>query len=67
MYGLCEDGLGEEIGEGDEIVMYMEWSLLCVDFEGVWEFLIFDDDEVKTRLLRYATAALLFGECGVDV
>ena len=65
-YGLCEDGPGEEIGEGDEIATYTEWSLPCVDFEGAWESLIFDDDEVKTRLLRYATAALLFGERGVD-
>ena len=65
-YGLCEDGPGEEIGEGDEIATYAEWSLPCVDFEGAWESLIFDDDEVKTRLLRYATAALLFGERGVD-
>jgi cytidylate kinase len=65
-YELCEDEPGEEVAEGEEIATYREWNLPCVDFEGAWESLIFDDEETKSALSRYAAAALLFGDRGVD-
>lgn len=65
-YELCEDEPGEEVAEGEEISTYREWNLPCVDFEGAWESLIFDDEETKSALSRYAAAALLFGDRGVD-
>ena len=65
-YELCEDEPGEEVAEGEEIATYREWNLPCLDFEGAWESLIFDDEETKSSLSRYATAALLFGDRGVD-
>jgi len=66
VYALNEDEPGEEIEDGEEISTYREWSLPSVDFEGAWESLVFDEDEVKSTLLRYASNALLFSERGVD-
>ena len=66
VYALNEDEPGEEMEDGEEIATYREWSLPSVDFEGAWESLVFDEDEVKSTLLRYASNALLFSERGVD-
>jgi cytidylate kinase len=66
VYALNEDEPGEEMEDGEEIATYREWSLPSVDFEGTWESLVFDEDEVKSTLLRYASNALLFSERGVD-
>jgi SpoVK/Ycf46/Vps4 family AAA+-type ATPase len=47
-------------------VTFSQWTLPCVDFEGLWESLVFEDD-LKSSLLRYAESAMLFSEQGVDM
>lgn len=42
-----------------------KWVLPSRDFEGAWESLEFDDDGVKSRLLAYASTALIFSKSGV--
>jgi len=67
-YALNEDAPGEERDGGDAAATYREWTLPAREFEGAWESLVFDDNEcdVKGKLLRYASNALLFSERGVD-
>jgi SpoVK/Ycf46/Vps4 family AAA+-type ATPase len=45
--------------------MYKEWTLPARDLQGMWESLMYES-EVKQRLLRYSTSALLFSDSEVD-
>lgn len=58
---------GGEDGDGSEAVTAAHhWEIPHVAFDPLWDSLVFDDSEVKGRLLRYAETALLFADMGVD-
>eukprot|EP00897_Mesotaenium_endlicherianum_P000571 jgi/Mesen1/10514/ME000083S10019 len=65
VYQLSEDGAAEEMEDDEEVATFQEWQLPARSFHGLWESLIYDGD-VKQRLLRYATSALLFSDKGVN-
>ena len=65
VYQLDEDGGAEEMEGEEDIATYKEWVLPSRDFHELRETLVFDSD-VKRRLLRYASNALLFSERGVN-
>jgi len=65
VYKLDEEEPAEDIEGEDEIAMYKEWTLPARDLQGMWESLMYES-EVKQRLLRYSTSALLFSDSEVD-
>jgi len=66
VYQLTTEGAAsEEIDEEEEISAANHWILPAVEFQGMWENLIFDTD-VKQQLLNYAQTTLLFSDKGVD-
>ena len=68
VYALHDDAPGEEMDGADDIATYREWVLPNSEFEGAWESLVFDEEkeDVKGRLLRYASSALAFSRAEVD-
>ena len=52
-------------GGDDEAVAFQNWLLPAVEFDGLWETLVFEE-EIKGRLLRYVSTAMRFAELGVD-
>lgn len=56
-----------EGGDGDTVAFQM-WSLPSTQFDGLWESLLFDEEEaqLKRNLLRYVETAMHFSDVGVD-
>ena len=46
-------------GGDDEAVAFQNWLLPAVEFDGLWETLVFEE-EIKGRLLRYVSTAMRF-------
>lgn len=65
VYQLIEEGPCEELGGDGQPSSFNEWILPAIEFDGMWESLIYESG-LKQRLLRYAASALLFSEKGVD-
>lgn len=68
VYELCNDEPGMEIENDDDshTPMFQEWTLPNQQFENIWESLIFDDECMKLRLIRYMQTALHFSDAGVS-
>ncbi|XP_071957875.1 pachytene checkpoint protein 2 homolog [Antedon mediterranea] len=65
VYKLGMDGPGQEELDDEELAAANHWMLPSVDFDGMWENLIFDDC-IKSQLLQYAHTTLLFSDKNVD-
>ena len=62
----AQDELARKLRIGDdEAVAFQNWLLPAVEFDGLWETLVFEE-EIKGRLLRYVSTAMRFAELGVD-
>ena len=46
-------------------VAFQMWGMPAVEFDGMWESLVFEDN-LKTKLLRYVATAMRFSEQRVD-
>ncbi|KJE96517.1 thyroid hormone receptor interactor 13, variant 2 [Capsaspora owczarzaki ATCC 30864] len=56
---------GEETAQED--ASCMEYAIPNREFHGIWESLVFDQNgQVQSRLLQYATTAMLFSEYNVN-
>uniref|UniRef100_A0A6S8A3B0 AAA+ ATPase domain-containing protein n=1 Tax=Aplanochytrium stocchinoi TaxID=215587 RepID=A0A6S8A3B0_9STRA len=65
-YQPSEEGPSEEATEGSEnTTVFTQWSLPAVEFEGLWESLIFESN-IQSYLLNYVSTSLLFAEKNVD-
>lgn len=64
---LDRDGAFEEFTEdGDEaVVACQQWQIPSVEFDGLWENLVFES-KVKSELLAFAETAMLFADKEVD-
>ncbi|KAK7695669.1 hypothetical protein QCA50_000305 [Cerrena zonata] len=56
---------GNGRGEGEEVMAATVCELPSIGWEGLWESLIYEDD-VKTRLLDYIYATVVFSDADVD-
>ncbi|KAJ6970612.1 pachytene checkpoint protein 2 [Populus alba x Populus x berolinensis] len=65
VFQLSEEGPCEELSGDGELSSFNEWILPAMEFDGMWESLIYESG-LKQRLLRYAASALLFTEKGVN-
>ncbi|KAL4234081.1 Pachytene checkpoint protein 2 [Mactra antiquata] len=66
VYQLQEDGPEiEELDEDEDLAAAQHWLLPSRDFDGMWESLVFEED-IKNKLLNYATTTLLFTDKKVD-
>ncbi|KAL4430726.1 hypothetical protein ABPG75_005982 [Micractinium tetrahymenae] len=65
VYQLDGEGPADDDEGEDGTPSYREWVLPAAEFHGSWEALYYES-EVKQRLLRYATSALLFSESRVN-
>ncbi|ESO90881.1 hypothetical protein LOTGIDRAFT_122594, partial [Lottia gigantea] len=65
VYQLHEDGPGQEELDEEEMSAASHWLLPSSDFDGLWDNLVFDED-IKGRLLNYATTTMLFSDKKVD-
>ena len=59
-----EEAAEEDTGDGESVAFQL-WTLPSLDFDGLWESLVYED-EVQPRLLRYVSTALRFSAAGVD-
>eukprot|EP00051_Salpingoeca_urceolata_P004743 m.67330 g.67330 ORF g.67330 m.67330 type:complete len:432 (-) comp13823_c0_seq2:257-1552(-) len=58
--------LETDAAEGDEVITAAtHWLLPNEEYHGLWQSLVYDSG-IQQRLLRYAEAALLFSDKGVD-
>ena len=55
---ICQDG-------EEEIPAAQHWILPNVEFQGMWENLIYDTD-IKRELIRFVSTSLLLSDKGVD-
>ncbi|XP_045112640.1 pachytene checkpoint protein 2 homolog [Portunus trituberculatus] len=62
-----ELGVGMDTGEGDScsIPAATHWVLPAVEFEGMWEALVYDS-MIKEQLMKYVEASLVFSDRGTD-
>ncbi|XP_052269478.1 pachytene checkpoint protein 2 homolog isoform X2 [Dreissena polymorpha] len=65
IYQLHEDGPGTEELDDEDLAAANHWILPSREFHGLWESLVFDED-IKTKLLSYASTTLLFTDKQVD-
>ncbi|XP_068092580.1 pachytene checkpoint protein 2 homolog isoform X5 [Hyperolius riggenbachi] len=67
VFHLNDEGpIAESLEEDNEdLVAANHWILPAVEFNGLWESLIFDN-EVKTNLLDYVTTTLLFSDKNIN-
>ncbi|KAL1528524.1 hypothetical protein AB1Y20_009867 [Prymnesium parvum] len=67
VHRLYDEEAAEETADDDEDsnIAFSMWTLPSLEFDGLWESLIYDED-VKPKLLRYVSAAMRFSELGVD-
>ena len=61
-----EEAAEEAAGDEEEgAVAFQMWTLPSLEFDGLWETLLYEE-EVKPKLLRYVSTAMRFSELGVD-
>ncbi|KAK3579945.1 hypothetical protein CHS0354_020842 [Potamilus streckersoni] len=65
IFQLQEEGHGVEELEEEDLAAASHWILPSKEFDGLWDSLVFDDD-IKSKLLNYATTTLLFSDRKVD-
>jgi DNA polymerase III delta prime subunit len=66
VFKLVDDEVGnEELGPEQNVPACNIWLLPNIEFDGLWESLIFDT-EIKTNLLEYISTAILFTDKQVD-
>ena len=65
VYQLDAEGPADDDECDDAAPSHREWALPAAEFQGQWEALYYEA-EIKQRLLRYATSALLFAESRVN-
>jgi len=67
VFSLTETGPENELLEGgeEELAAANHYMLPSLEFDGLWESLVYDSN-VKSELLNYASTALSFSEAGVD-
>lgn len=68
VHHIFEDEAAEEAADDDDAessVAFQMWTLPSVEFDGLWETLLYEE-EIKARLLRYVSTAMRFSEIGVD-
>ncbi|PRW58109.1 pachytene checkpoint 2-like protein [Chlorella sorokiniana] len=65
VFALDSEGAADDDEGEDGTPAYREWVLPAAEFHGSWETLYYES-EIKQRLLRYATSALLFSESRVN-
>ncbi|EIE24011.1 AAA-domain-containing protein [Coccomyxa subellipsoidea C-169] len=65
VFQLSEEGPADDDETEDNVSVYREWMLPAREFHNLWDSLLYEED-IKGRLLHYASTALLFGERGVD-
>ena len=66
IHPIFDEEAEEEDGNDGETVAFQLWTLPALEFEGLWESLIFDDVDLQARLLRYVSTAMHFSTLGVD-
>ncbi|CAK0750807.1 hypothetical protein CVIRNUC_002019 [Coccomyxa viridis] len=65
VFQLSEEGPADDDEPEDDVSTYRDWLLPALDFHSLWDSLIYEGD-IKSRLLQYASTAILFGEREVD-
>lgn len=66
VHQLFDEEAEEEGADGDdEAVAFQLWTLPSLEFDGLWESLVYEED-IQPRLLRYVSTAMRFSELGVD-
>ena len=50
----------------EELSLYNQWLLPAIEFDNLWESLLFDDVYIKENLLSYATTSLLFSDKNIN-
>lgn len=67
IHQLYEEEAAEETADESEesSVAFCMWTLPALEFDGLWESLLYEED-VKPKLLRYVSTAMRFSELGVD-
>ncbi|KAL3903670.1 MAG: hypothetical protein SGPRY_011583 [Prymnesium sp.] len=67
IHQLYEEDAAEETADESEesSVAFCMWTLPALEFDGLWESLLYEED-VKPKLLRYVSTAMRFSELGVD-
>ncbi|KNC55341.1 thyroid receptor-interacting protein 13 [Thecamonas trahens ATCC 50062] len=64
-YKLSHDGVAEEMDDAGEFASASHWVLPAVEFDGVWESLVYDS-AIKANLVRYVQVAMQLSDAGVD-
>ena len=59
-----EEAAEEDAGDGESVAFQL-WTVPALEFDGLWESLVFEE-EVQPRLLRYVSTGLRFSAAGVD-
>ena len=59
-----EEAAEEDAGDGESVAFQL-YTLPSLEFDGLWESLVYEE-EVQPRLLRYVSTALRFSSSGVD-
>jgi len=67
VFSLTDAGPENEVLEGaeEDLAAANHYMLPSVEFDGLWESLVYDSN-VKSELLNYASTALSFSEAGID-
>ena len=55
-----EEAAEEDAGDGESVAFQL-WTLPSLEFDGLWESLVYDED-VQPRLLRYVSTAATHGK-----
>ncbi|KAL9649362.1 hypothetical protein ABK040_016189 [Willaertia magna] len=63
--GLFGDFGGGSSNNEEELTACKQWILPNINFEGLWESLIFDDC-IKYNLLEYVSTTMLFSDLGIN-
>lgn len=59
-----EEPAEEDAGDGESVAFQL-FTLPALEFDGLWESLVYED-EVQPQLLRYVSTAMAFSAAGVD-
>ena len=59
-----EEAAEEDTGDGESVAFQL-YTLPALEFDGLWESLVYEED-VQPKLLRYVSTAMAFSAAGVD-
>ncbi|KAK8815223.1 hypothetical protein WA158_003435 [Blastocystis sp. Blastoise] len=66
IYSLNYEGPSDEVLDNSaDVTAYQQWNLPSIEFQHMWDRLLYDSD-IKQDLINYAYTALLFASCGVN-